>query len=200
MGILQLIKTTSFIVGIALFVMAGWTNAVSLVFAGVGFFGFFSILLGSETIQKRYHSLDLEALDPIRKFREWGDVAQGVIFVILGVVVVGFSVSLAMGLSRTLISFLVRRPGPILFALSVVCFLRAVNIIAGSKQKNSKQGGYHPETFFQWVEYFFSNLIPAVFLFFLGLVLFGMGAFETITPDSFDQLGGRFIETFFGGW
>ncbi len=200
MDFLRVIKTASFVLGFTLIFMAGWTNTVSLIFAGVGFFGFFSILLGSETIQHRYHSLDPDTQHPLRKFREWGDVAQGVIFIILGVVVAGFSVSLFLGLSQTIIRFMLRRPGAILFALSVVCFLRAVNIIAGSKQKTGKQGGYHPETFFQWVEYFFLNLIPAGFLVLLGLVLFGMGVFETVTPIDFDLLNGRYIETIFGGW
>jgi hypothetical protein len=201
MDLLRPIKTASIILGFALIFMAGWTNTVSLIFAGIGFLGLYSILLGYETIQHRYHPGETDRLDIIKgKYREWGDVAQGVLFITLGVVLVGFCLSLFLGLSQVLIRFLIRRPGAIFFALGMVCILRAVNIIAGSKQQTNSKSGDHPVTFFQWVEYFFANLIPASFMFILGMLLFGMGVFETVSPNGFDLLGGGIIDTFFGGW
>jgi hypothetical protein len=193
-------KTVSLVLGFAMIILAGWIETVSLIFAGVGFFGIYSILLGSETIQYRYHSLEPDSKDPIEKYREWGDVAQGAILITLGVVLLGLYVSLYLGISQTLIRFMVRRPGVVLLALSMVCFLRAINIIANSKQKTGISGVSYPSTFFHWVEYFFSRLIPTGFFLVLGMVLFGIGVFETVTPSRFDLLGGGFIESIIGGW
>ena len=188
-------KSVSLLIGFALVFIGIWIENSTLIFSGVGMLGVYSILLGMEAIQHRRISLETDGQGLFGgKYLEWADVAQGILFISLGTLLLAFTASAFLGISQSAARFLIRRPGPVFLALSAVCILRALIVFAGSGLTAQ------PKKPFEWIDVFFSNLLPAGALTFLGLFLAGLGLLEFLSPGWFYQLSGGILDKFIGGW
>jgi hypothetical protein len=162
-----------------------------------GFFlvsGYFCIQ-GSEIIIHR--QININQLDkgfaPAR-YLEWSDVARGILFIGLGVLIFGIAVSSYLGVAQVIFRYFVSHPGVVFFALSLVFLLYAVIRFIGDRNQPTKpQGG-------EWLALIFNQFLPAGFLILLAAVFLILGFVELLAPGLFDQLGGGYLEILFSNW
>jgi hypothetical protein len=87
---------------------------------------------------------------------------------------------------------MVRRPGLLLILLGGLCLLQSAIAFVGRPDPNEGS---------RWVAVTYlllARLLPGLVLVILGILLTGLGLFETVAPAAFDQIGGKYLEMLYG--
>jgi len=161
-----------------------------LLYGGISTLGLTSIVVGMEAMITRrivvYRS---------RRYSETylgiAAYAQGVQFSLIGIFLIGASISAYLDTGRDIFLHLVQRPWSVLVVFGVFCLMQAVISIGGSVEQ--KQGT-------RWVvmlDFFVGRLLPGIILIVIGCGALGLGLFEFVMPTQFDALGGGFLEVLF---
>ena len=160
--------------------------------AGLAILGVTAILIGLEGIIRRrivlgsrYHSHGVET------YLGLVATAQGSLFLLLGAFFVAVGVVAYLNTGRSLFLYFVRNPGLPLLIFGASCFLAATVAMLGSIEQ--KQGA-------KWVillDLLTSRLLPGLILIVIGLAASGLGLFEIVAPQAFDQIGSGFLEVLF---
>jgi hypothetical protein len=120
-------------------------------------------------------------------------IFQGVQLNLLGL----FLVVLAMMMhfhtnGRALVLQMVRRPGLLLIVFGSLLLMQAVITLVGAHELREGPN---------WIVILnlaVSRLLPGVILVVLGVGAVGLGLFEIVAPNVFDQMGGGFLEVLYG--
>ncbi len=163
-----------------------------LLYAGVACFGLASIAIGWEAIITRQIRLGSRRRGTRETYTGLAAVLHGVQFNLIGLFLIGLSFSTYINNGREIFLQFVRRPGVPLLIIGALCLMQAVISLTGSREQ--KQGP-------RWmvvVTLFAARLLPGIVLIVIGVGAVWLGAFEIIAPDSFDELGGGFLEALYG--
>ena len=119
-------------------------------------------------------------------------IAQGILFILLGLFFIGFALVAYKNNGRELFLNIVRHPGLVLLTFSVILMMAAITAFVGTVE--DKEGG----RFELYLTLLTSRLLPGVVLIVLAFGALGLGLLEISSPQTFDQLGGGFLEVLFG--
>lgn len=165
----------------------------SLTYLGIALCGGAGVVIGLEAIIKRRVVL------PSRYYRYGSETylgiaafAQGIQLILIG----GFLIDMAMhayrDTARAAFLAMVRHPGGALLTFGVLCLSAAVIAIVGYAEQTQAP------RFVVALQAIASRLLPGALLIALALAAFGLGVLELAAPETFDQLGGGFLEVLFG--
>jgi len=124
-----------------------------------------------------------------------GAVLIGIVFVWVGVVAIAIALVLLSGTEQAFIHHTIRRPGSALLNLSFVVLAASGIVFSGSRYAGSGTGsGPLLKALLVIV-----HSLPGAILLLLALALLALGVLEMVSPATFDQLGGGFLEVLFLG-
>jgi len=162
--------------------------------AGLALIGLGLIVGGGEAMVTRHFVMSRRGFAD-ENYRGWGAVLNGIIWLWIGVALIGFALVLWAGAEQSFVDATIRRPGVALINLSFL--LLAVSGITFLGSVESQLG---PKA--NWFVKLFSALlrsIPALILLLLALAFLALGLLEVVSPATFDELGGGFLEVLFLG-
>lgn len=163
-----------------------------LTYAGVVCFGLASIAIGWEAIITRHIKFGSRSRGTRETYTGLAAMAQGVQFNLIGLFLIGIAITVYFNTGRGIVLQMVRRPGLALMLFGFVCLLQAVIALSGSLEQ--KQGP-------RWIVIMnlgVSRLLPGIILVVIGVGATGLGLFEFVAPNAFDEMGGGFLETLYG--
>jgi len=179
----------------ALFIIAGQKFSFPLLYyLGFSVMGMVSIVIGLEAMIKRRMIL------PSRYSRRQSETytgaaafAYGILFILWGVFFIGVSGIAYLNTGRATFLYFVQHPGPILLLFGLTCFTTAIIALGGYEEQ--KRG----EKWAVALDFLTSRLLPGLILIVIALAATGLGTLEIAAPQTFDQLGGGFLEVLFSG-
>jgi len=165
-----------------------------LTYAGFGLMGVMAIVVGLQAIVTR-------RLVQISRYNRHADetyvgvaaVAQGIIFIMMGFLFIGLALVAYLNSGRELFLHFVRHPGLILLIIGLLFLMTAISALVGTVEE--KEGG----RFEVLLNLLASRLLPGLILLVLAAGAISLGLLEIAAPQTFDQLGGGFLEVLFGG-
>jgi hypothetical protein len=168
-----------------------------LLYGGIMSLGFMAIAIGWEAIITQHMVLGSRRRGTRQTYTGLAAILQRIQFNLIGIFFIGLSAMMCLSdqdeknIGREIFLQFVRRPGIPLVGLGMLLLMQAVIELIGSRE--SKQGS-------RWIVTLnlFSRLLPGGILVVLGLGALGLGVFEIMTPDTFDEMGGGFLEVLYG--
>jgi len=171
-----------------------WLSLPLLLQAGLALIGVGLIVGGGEAMVTRRYVASRHGFRD-ETYRGFGAVLNGIVFVWIGVALIGFGLVLFAGAEQSFVDATIRRPGAalvnfsfLLLAVSGIVFLGPVESQLGPK------AGW----FLKLLQALLRS-IPALILLILALALLALGLLEIVSPATFDELGGGFLEVLFLG-
>jgi hypothetical protein len=181
------------VIGAGLAIVGQKLSQPILSYAGIAVLGLVTIVIGLEAMVKRRVVL------PSRYYRYASETyvglaafAQGVLFILMGTFLSGVSILAYLNTGRSVFQHFVRHPGLPLLIFGVSCFMAAIVAVAGYAEQ--RQGP-------KWVvflELLTSRLLGGLILIAIAVAATGLGLLEVVAPQTFDQMGGGFLEVLFG--
>lgn len=159
---------------------------------GIASLGLSSIAIGWEAILTRYIKLGSRRRGTRETYTGLAAILHGVQFNLLGLFLIGLGIFTDFTAWRGVFLQFVRRPGLPLMVFGALCLMQAVITLTGSQEL--RQGA-------RWVVLLnlaVSRLLPGLILVALGLGALGLGMFEFVAPNAFDEMGGGFLEVLYG--
>ena len=161
--------------------------------AGIACFGLVSILVGWEAIIKRRIVLGRRRHGIRQAYTGLAAVLQGIEFNLLGLFLLVVAIMLQTHVnSRTVGEQMARHPGLPLLVLGMIGLIQAAIVLIGSpvSDQNSR--------FILFLDLMLARLLPGIILLVLAVAAVGLGFFEIVAPNAFDQMGGKILETLYG--
>ena len=191
-------RTVQIIFGVIglLAVFAGERFSLSvLTHGGIVCLGFMAMAIGWEGIITRQMVTGSRRSRSRQTYTGLPAVLQGIQLNLLGVFLIGVSAMMYLNYQNTwreIFLQFVRRPGIPLLGFGVLMLMQAAINLIGSHEL--RQG----ERWLVILNLLVSRLLPGGILIVLGLGALWLGFFEIIAPDSFDEMGGGFLEVLYG--
>lgn len=181
------------LIGVLLLLLSQWLSIEILGYAGFGLMGFMAIVIGLEAVfTRRMVQISRYNRRAEETYVGLAAIAQGVIFIMMGLFFVAMAFVAYRNSGRNLFLHFIRHPGLILLVIGLFFLMGSISAIVGTVEE--KQGGRF-EVFLNLVA---SRLLPGLILLVLAAGAFGLGFLEITAPQTFDQLGGGFLEVLFG--
>ena len=111
----------------------------------------------------------------------------------MGFLFIGLALVAYLNSGRELSLHFVRHPGLILLIIGLFLLMTAISALVGTVEE---KGGGRFEVFLNLLA---SRLLPGLILLVLAAGAISLGLLEIAAPQTFDQLGGGFLEVLFGG-
>ncbi len=161
-------------------------------YGGVALMGMASMAIGLEAVVTRH--IVVGSRYARSTYTGIAAIAQGIQFNVLGCFLLGVAVFAYLGVDsgRDIFLRFVRRPGLPILVFGLFCLLQAVIGISGSRE--DREG----ERWIVIMNLLVSRLLPGSILVLIGLGAVGLGLFEIVAPDAFDEMGGGFLEMLYG--
>jgi hypothetical protein len=164
---------------------------------GISFLGLTSMAIGWEGIITRRLVIGRRRSGNRQTYTGLPAVLQGVQFNLMGLFLIGASLMMYLDeqdqfSGRQFFLQFVRRPGIPLLVFGGLLLMQAAITLIGSHE--IKQGP-------RWVlilNLLISRLLPGGILVVLGLGALWLGTVEIMAPDTFDKMGGGFLEVLYG--
>ena len=164
-----------------------------MTYAGFSMVGLVAIVIGLQAVVT-------QRLVQISRYNRRSDetyvgiaaIAQGILFVMLGLFFIGLALASYRNSGHDVFLHFVRHPGLVLLAFGLILLMIATSALAGTVE--DKEGG----RFEVYLTLLTSRLLPGVILMALAAGVFGLALLEIAAPQTFDQLGGGFLEVLFG--
>jgi hypothetical protein len=159
---------------------------------GIASFGLASIAIGWEAILTRHIKFGSRLRGTRETYTGLAAILHGIQFNLLGLFLIGLGIFTDFNAWREVFIQFVRRPGLLLMLIGALCLMQAIIALSGSLE--DRQGA-------RWVVILnlaISRLLPGIILVALGLGALGLGMFEFVAPDAFDEMSGEFLETLYG--
>lgn len=189
-------RTVQIILGVLGFLLALAGDKLSvpfLFYSGVACLGLTSIAIGSEAMVTQHVVLGGRRQGNRETYTGIPAILQGMQFNVIGFFLISMAVMLYVNVDgRGIFLQMVRRPGLPLIALGILLIMQAVITLVGSHE--IKEGP-------QWIavlNLLVSRLLPGIILVGLGMGAAGLGLFEILEPNVFDERGGGFLEALYG--
>ena len=166
-----------------------------LFYGGIVCFGFLAMAIGWEGILTQQMVTGSRRSGSRRTYTGLPAILQGIQFNLLGIFLIGVSAMMYLNYQNTwreIFLLFVRRPGIPLLGFGVLMLMQAAINLIGSHEL--RQG----ERWLVILNLLVSRLLPGGILILLGLGALWLGVFEIIAPDSFDEMGGGFLEVLYG--
>jgi hypothetical protein len=161
--------------------------------AGLVCLGLTGILIGWEAILTRRIVLGQRRHGNVQTYSGISAILQGIQFNLIGLFLIGISIAVYVNADgRAVVLQMVRRPGLPLIVFGALLFMQAVITLTGAQEL--RQGP-------RWtviLNLAVSRLLPGIILVVLGAGAVGLGMFEFVAPDAFDEMGGGFLEVLYG--
>jgi hypothetical protein len=179
---------------VVLFILLGqWFSWELLAYTGFGLMGLLAIVIGLEALLTR-------RLIQVSQYDRRADetyvgiaaMAQGVIFIIIGLFFIGLALAAYKNSGRELFLHFVRNPGLALLVFGLFLLMTAISAFVGTVE--DKEGG----RFEVYLTLLTSRLLPGLILVALATGTLGLGLLEITLPETFDKIGGGFLELLFG--
>lgn len=164
-----------------------------LLYTGIACFGVTSMVMGWEAILTQHIIVGRHRSGSRGTYTGVPAIFQGVQFNLLGLFLVIVAVMIYMNADgRGVFLHMVRRPGLPLIFLGGLLLMQAVITLVGSHELR------HGSQATLILNLLFSRLLPGVILIVLGAGAMGLGVFEILAPEPFDEIGGGFLEILYG--
>jgi hypothetical protein len=188
--------TTQIILGVIslLLVFIGEKLSIPfLTYFGIGFLGLTSAAIGWEAIFTRQIVIGRRRHGNRQTYTGISAILQGIQFQLLGLFLIVISFMLYTKVDgRELAMQMARHPGLPLILFGMLCLMQSVITLIGSHELQAGP---------RWVvimNLFISRLLPGIILVLIGVGMTGLGLFEILAPETFDQMGGGFLEVLYG--
>lgn len=162
-------------------------------YAGIACLGLTSMAIGWEGMITQHMVIGSRRHGNRRTYMGIPAILQGVQFNLIGLFLVVIAIMIYVKADgRAVFLNFVRRPGLPLIVFGGLLLMQAVITLTGSLEEKEGQ---------RWVvilNLLISRLLPGGILVILGLGAIGLGLFEIVAPDTFDAMGGGFLETIYG--
>ena len=163
----------------------GWAGMVSL--------GLASLAIGWEAILTRRMLLGQRLHGDVQTYSGLPAILQGIQFNLIGFFLIGIAFMVySKADGRAVVLQMVRHPGLPLILFGALCLMQAAITIPGPHEL--KQGP-------RWIvilNLLVSRLLPGLILVGIGFGAIGFGLFEILAPNTFDEMGGGFLEVLYG--
>jgi hypothetical protein len=160
---------------------------------GMVCFGLAAMAIGWEAILTRQIVLGRRRHGNVQTYSGIPAILQGVQFNLMGLFLIVIAIVVYFNANgRAVFLQMVRRPGLPLIVFGMLLLMQAVITLTGSHEL--RQGP-------RWIvimNLLVSRLLPGVILVVLGLGATGLGLFEIVAPNVFDEMGGGFLEVLYG--
>jgi hypothetical protein len=162
-------------------------------YAGIACLGLTSWAIGWEAIITRQIVIGRRRHGNRQTYTGLPAILQGIQFNLLGLFLIAISFMLYTNLNgRELALQMARHPGLPLILFGALCLLQAVITLVGPHELQDGP---------RWIvtmNLLISRLLPGTILVLIGLGMTGLGLFEILAPETFDQMGGGFLEVIYG--
>jgi hypothetical protein len=160
---------------------------------GLACFGLAAMAIGWEAIITRQIVVGRRRHGNRQTYTGISAIFQGIQFNLLGLFLVGIAIMMYFNANgRAVFLQMVRRPGLPLIVFGALLLMQAVITLTGSHEL--REGP-------RWIvimNLVISRLLPGIILVLLGVGAVGLGLFETVAPNVFDEMGGGFLEVLYG--
>lgn len=161
--------------------------------AGLAFFGLTAMAIGWEAIITQHVKFGSRRKGTRQTYTGLPAILHGVQFNLLGLFLIVIAIMIYFNVNgRAVFLQMVRRPGLPLIVFGMLFLIQAVIMLTGSREL--KQG----ERGIVILNLMVSRLLPGSILVVLGMGAMWLGVFEIIAPDTFDEMGGGFLEVLYG--
>lgn len=161
--------------------------------AGLACFGLTAMVIGWEAILTRQIVFGRRRHGNVQTYTGVPAILQGVQFNLLGLFLIVIAIMIYFNANgRAVVLQMVRRPGLPLIVFGMLFLIQAVITLTGPREL--KQG----ERWIVILNLLVSRLLPGGILVVLGLGAVGLGLFEIVAPNIFDEMGGGFLEVLYG--
>jgi hypothetical protein len=161
--------------------------------AGMVCFGLTAMAIGWEAILTRQLVLGRRRHRNVQTYSGIPAILQGVQFNLMGLFLIVIAIMVYFNANgRAVFLEMVRRPGLPLIGFGMLLLMQAVITLTGSHEL--RQGP-------RWIvimNLLVSRLLPGTVLVLLGVGAVGVGLFEIVAPNVFDEMGGGFLEVLYG--
>ena len=161
--------------------------------AGLACLGLTAMAIGWEAIFTRHIKFGRRRHGNVETFTGIPAILHGVQFNLLGLFLIVVAIMIQVNANgRAVFLQMVRRPGLPLMVFGAVLLMQAVITLTGSHELS--QGP-------RWIvimNLLVSRLLPGGILVVLGVGALWLGVFEIMAPDTFDAMGGGFLEVLYG--
>jgi hypothetical protein len=163
--------------------------------AGLGCLGLAAMAIGWEAIITRQIKFGSRRRGSRETYTGLPAVLQGIQFNLIGLFLIGITVLVYLddgSTGRGIFLQFVRRPGLPLMLFGALLLMQAVITISGFLEL--REGP-------RWIVILnlaVSRLLPGIILMVIGLGALGLGLFEVVAPNVFDEMGGGFLEVLYG--
>lgn len=161
--------------------------------AGIACFGLASMLIGWEGIITRRLVIGSRRHGSRRLYTGVAAILQGVQFNFLGLFFIVAAILMQLNANtRAIAEQFAQHPGLPLITLGMIGLIQAAIMFIGSPVSPQSS------RFVIILDLVLARLLPGIVLVVLGLGAVGLGFFEFVAPNAFDQMGGKFLETLYG--
>lgn len=189
-------RTIQIVLTVLGFLLAFGGDKLSIPFffyAGIACFGLTAMAVGAEAIVTQHIVVGRRRHGNRQTYTGIPAVLQGIQFNLLGLFfIVVASMMYLRADGRGFFLQMVRHPGLPLGVFGMLLLMQAVITLIGSHEL--REGS----RFEVMMDLIISRLLPGVILVFLGAGALGLGLFEIVAPNAFDEMGGGFLETLYG--
>jgi hypothetical protein len=193
MNLWNIPKLGIFLIAVLLLFLGQRLSSEILTYFGFIFMGLEAMVIGAEAV---FTQRLIQASRYDRRASETYEgpaaIAQGVIMIMLGLFLNGLALASYLNNGRQVFLHFIRRPGLILLLFGLLLLLTAISAFAGTVE--DKEGSRFEVT----LTLLTSRLLPGLILVILAAGALGLGLFEIVAPQVFDQMGGGFLEVLFG--
>ena len=162
-------------------------------YAGIACLGLTSWAIGWEAIITRQIVIGRRRHGNRQTYTGLPAILQGIQFNLLGLFLIAISIMLYTNMNgRELALQMARHPGLPLILFGALCLMQAVITLIGSHELQDGP---------RWIvimNLLISRLLPGIILVVIGFGMTGLGLFEILAPETFDQMGGGFLEVLYG--
>ena len=181
------------LLGILLVLGGDKLSIPALGYAGIACLGLTSMAIGWEAIFTQQIRLGRRRHGNVQTYTGLAAILHGIQFNLLGLFLIGIAVMTYFNANgRAVFLQMVRRPGLPLLVFGGLLLMQAVITLTGAREL-----GQGP----RWIvilNLLVSRLLPGGILVVLGLGALWLGVFEIMAPETFDEMGGGFLEVLYG--
>ena len=159
---------------------------------GIASLGLASIAVGWEAIITQHIRLGSRRRGSRRTYTGLAAILHGIQFNLFGLFFIGVGLFSDISGWREIGLQFARRPGLLLMLFGALFLLQAIIALSGSLQ--DRQGSRASVI----LSLLFTRLLPGIILLVLGLGAIGLGMFEFVAPNAFDEMGGMYLEMLYG--
>ena len=165
----------------------------SLGYLGIACLGLTSAVIGWEAIFTQHMVIGRRRHGNRQTYTGLPAILQGIQFILLGLFLWSISFMLYTKMNgRELVLQMARHPGLPLILFGAFCLMQSAITLIGFHELQAGP---------RWIvimNLLISRLLPGIILVLVGLGMTGLGVFEILAPETFDQMGGGFLEVLYG--